>query len=182
MRLCALGKRVPEMMSACMTIHKPIPEGMVFQTARCPLSKETRILFFDEVSMIGRQFMGRIDSRLHQGRAGLNPNLYSLGGVSGVCSGDPAQCDAISDQQMYDTSAHRDTVSASDAQRVQLSNAGMSVYDGFNQVVVLSKIHRLTRLSEATTKEQRMYNQRCVRFAEIPPRMRDMTLTSDDLF
>ena len=144
--------------------------------------KETRILFLDEFSMIGRQFMGRIDSRLNQAKAGSNPTDSSLGGVSCVCSGDPAQCEAISDQQMYDTNAHKDTASAGEAQRVQLSNAGMSVYEEFDEVVVLSKIHRLTQLSEATTDEQRLYNARCVRFAEIQLRMRDMTLTSDDYF
>ena len=132
--------------------------------------------------MIGRRFMGRINSRLTQAKAGMNPGDHTLGGVSCVCSGDPAQCDAISDQQLYDTNAHKDTVKESDAQKVQLSNTGMAVYEEFDDVVVLSKIHRLTQLSEATTDEQRAYNERCIRFAGIQLRMRDMTLTSDDYF
>lgn len=132
--------------------------------------------------MIGRQFMGRIDSRFNQAKAGSNPTSASIGGVSCVVSGDPAQCEAISDQQMYDTTAHRETASAGEAKKVQLSNAGLSIYEEFDHVVVLSKIHRLTQLSEAKTEEQRAYNERCVRFAHIQLRMRDMTLTSDDYF
>ena len=65
---------------------------------------------------------------------------------------------------------------------MQLSNAGLSIYEEFDHVVVLSKIHRLTQLSAAKTVEQRAYNERCIRFAEIQLRMRDMTLTSDDYF
>jgi Cdc6-like AAA superfamily ATPase len=144
--------------------------------------KEARIIFLDEVSMIGRQFMGRIDSRFNQAKAGSNPTSASIGGVSFVLSGDPAQCEAISDHQMYDTTAHRETASAGEAKKVQLSNAGLSIYEEFDHVVVLSKIHRLTQLSEAKTEEQRAYNERCVRFAHIQLRMRDMTLTSDDYF
>ena len=74
--------------------------------------KEMSILFLDEMSMIGRQFMGRVDSRLNQANAGLNPTGASLGGVSSIFSGDHAQFEAISDQQPYDTCAHRDTASA----------------------------------------------------------------------
>ena len=47
----------------------------------------------------------------------------------------------------------------------------MSVYEEFDQVVELSK-----------TDEQRLYNARCVRFAEFQLRMRDITLTWDDSF
>ena len=102
--------------------------------------------------------MGRIDSRLRQAKAVANPNDSSLGGVSCVCSGDPAQCEAISDQQMYDTTAHKDTATASDAQKVLLSNTGLTIYKEFDEVVILSKIHRLTQLSEPKTEEQRTYN------------------------
>ena len=81
---------------------------------------------------------------------------------------------------MYATIAHKETAAAGETQMVQLSNAGMSVYEEFDRVVVLSKTHRLTQLNKATTDEQRLHNARCVRFAEIQLRMRDMTLTSDD--
>ena len=79
--------------------------------------------------MLGRQFMGRIDRRLTQAKAGSNSTAASLGGLSSVLSGDPAQCEAISDQQLYDTSAHKEAASAGEAQKVQLSNTGMAIYE-----------------------------------------------------
>lgn len=127
-----------------------------------------RILFLDEMIMIGRQFMGRIDSRLNQAKAGLNPFEASLGGVSSILSGDPAQCEAISDQQPYDTCAHRETASAGESKKVALSNVGLAIYEEFDHVVILSKTHRLTQLGEPKTEEQREYNSRCVRFFSDP--------------
>ena len=69
----------------------------------------TQLIILDEVSMVGRQMMGRIDSRLEQAKAGKNEKEYSLGGVSCVAVGDPAQCEAIMDQQIYDVSSHKKT-------------------------------------------------------------------------
>ena len=69
--------------------------------------QHTQLLIFDEMSMIGRQMMGRIDSRLQQAKAGRNPTEEFLGGVSSVLVGDPAQCEAIRDQQIYDTVPHK---------------------------------------------------------------------------
>ena len=48
--------------------------------------------------MIGRQGMGRIDSRCKQAKS----SHEMLGGMSMACIGDPAQCEAIFDQQIYD--------------------------------------------------------------------------------
>ena len=43
---------------------------------------DVQLVILDEISMVGRQFMGRIDSRLQQAEAGKNEKDYSLGGVS----------------------------------------------------------------------------------------------------
>ena len=67
---------------------------------------QTQILLFDEVSMIGRKMMGRIASRMEQAIALENPHHELCGGLSLVCVGDPAQCQAIFDQQIYDTEVH----------------------------------------------------------------------------
>ena len=69
----------------------------------------TQIIVLDEVSMIGRQMMGRIDSRFRQGKAEQSGGMDNLGGLSCVCVGDPAQCEAIRDQQIYDVAPHKDT-------------------------------------------------------------------------
>ena len=58
---------------------------------------QTQILLFDEVSMIGRKMMGRIASRMEQAIALENPHHELCGGLSLVCVGDPAQCQAIFD-------------------------------------------------------------------------------------
>ena len=105
--------------------------------------RKTFLLFLDEVSMIGRQFMGRIDSRLCQAKGSWNVTGETLGGVSCVCVGDPAQCEAITDQQMYDRKSHKETGSEAAGTKVTLSNSGLAVYEEFTQVVVLSTVHRL---------------------------------------
>ena len=68
---------------------------------------QTKMILIDEISMIGRQFMGKIDARLRQGAAGRAGADRSLGGLSAICVGDPAQCEAMRDQQLYDMDAHR---------------------------------------------------------------------------
>ena len=71
--------------------------------------ENTQMFVFDEVSMIGRKMTGRIDSRTQQAVADRNCNDESLGGMSLVCIGDPAQCQALFDQQMYDLDPHEKT-------------------------------------------------------------------------
>ena len=53
--------------------------------------RETRLFLVDEVSMFGRQFAGRADSRLTQGKAGGAHLDKRLGGLSFVGVGDPEQ-------------------------------------------------------------------------------------------
>ena len=75
---------------------------------------------FDEVSMIGRQMMGRIDARMQQAKPHSELTDDSLGGMSLVCIGDPAQCQALFDQQIYDMEPHAKTKSSPLQQDVQL--------------------------------------------------------------
>lgn len=124
------------------------------------LSNATRLFVLDEVGMVGRQFMGRIDSRLSQAKAGNNDAGFTLGGVSCICSDDPAQCEAISGQQVYDTTQHKVTIAVIVAPHVALSNAGMTTYDGFTDVVALSTVQRLKKLAVADAPEAKAYNAR----------------------
>ena len=96
----------------------------------------TWLLILDEISMVGRQMMGRIDSRTTQARAGNNPLEFTLGGISCVGVGDPAQCEAMRDQQIYDVKPHKKSVEDLDQQHVLLSNRGLHVYSEFTKVVV----------------------------------------------
>ena len=98
-----------------------------------------QLLILDEMSMIGRQMMGRIDSRMEQAKAGVAAPNEALGGVSCVLVGAPAQCEAIKDQQNYDTAPHKATTTDMGAQHVMLSNRGLDVYSTFTKVIVLTK-------------------------------------------
>ena len=71
--------------------------------------RKTELIVLDEISMVGRQMMGRIDSRMEQAKVGLNPAEETLGGASCVAVGDPAQCEAMMDQQIYDVVSHKKT-------------------------------------------------------------------------
>ena len=86
------------------------------------------MILIDEVSMLGRQMMGRIDSRLRQATADHDIVEDDLGGLSAVCVGDPAQCEAIMDQQMYDTEPHRRTDVMEEDSCAKFSNAGFNFY------------------------------------------------------
>ena len=80
----------------------------------------TKLLIIDEISMVGRQMMGRMDARCTQATAGKNPKEHSLGGISCVGVGDPAQCEAIMDQQIYDVHPHKKTTTDGDTRSVLL--------------------------------------------------------------
>ena len=144
--------------------------------------QHTQLLILDEMSMIGRQMMGRIDSRLQQAKAGRNPAEEFLGGVSSVLVGDPAQCEAIRDQQIYDTVPHKRTASDHDQQHVQLSNRGLEVYNSFRKVVVLTKTHRLTKIENPQTTADEAFNDRAERFVTVLRRLRDLDWTCEDYY
>ena len=147
--------------------------------------KHTRLLVLDEVSMIGRQMMGRIDRRLRQSAAGNhNQDDQVLGGLSCVCVGDPAQCEAIFDQQIYDMqpkppsaqNGHLDSCA-------RLSNVGLQVYSSFHAAIVLKTPQRVRVLqSDALTAEERSYNARALRFVEVLHRLRDLHWTLEDYY
>ena len=103
----------------------------------------TELILIDEISMVGRQMMGRIDTRLRQATAGRYNSDDLLGGLSAVCVGDPAQCEAIMDQQMYDKDPHKRTNDMEEDSAAKLSNAGLNVYTQFDEVIILTHVHRL---------------------------------------
>ena len=108
--------------------------------------------------------MGRISSRMGQAAATENPRDDLCGGFSLVCVGDPAQCQAIFDQQIYDTDVHPDTTKTPLAQKVQLSNSGLELYNSFDKVIILQTVHRLKQIENPQTEADRNYNARADRF------------------
>jgi hypothetical protein len=107
-----------------------------------------RLLAFDEISMVGKQMMGKISSRCRQAKpAEQNPHGDALGGLSCIAVGDPAQCPPISDDPFFDAEAHKDTRSDAAAPRVLFSNQGKMIYDTFEDVIILQFCHRVHRLT-----------------------------------
>ena len=127
--------------------------------------------------------MGRIDSRFQQGKAGCNPHEHPLGGVSCVCVGDPAQCEAMFDQQLYDLEPHRSTSTGENAAAAHLSNRGLGIYAQFDDVIILTTCHRLeTKKGEDLSAEDIAYNDRAQRFIELLHRLRDLEWTLEDYY
>lgn len=142
--------------------------------------QNTKLVILDEVSMVGRQMMGRINSRFDQGKAENNENGETLGGISMVCVGDPAQCEAISDQQLYDKKPHPDTSKDASASKVRLSNVGMEIYEDFKDVIVLTTCHRLKTIANPITDEDKAYNDRADQCLRTLHRLRDVNWTIED--
>ena len=145
--------------------------------------EQTELIALDEISMVGRQMMGRIDSRCQQAKPGSrNPGKHSLGGLSLVCVGDPAQIQAIGDQQMYDLAPHPDTATKPMAQPVRLSNLGREIYAEFDKVIILQTAHRLAYIEDPETAEDHAYNDRADKFLEVLHRVRDLALSVEDYY
>ena len=142
--------------------------------------EHTQLIFLDEMSMIGRRMMGRIDSRFRQGKAVDASTTESLGNVSSVCIGDPAQCDAMGDEQFRDERPKQDKSDDGNCKQTRLSNIGLSVYAEFEEVVILTHVHRMSHISDPKSDEDVSYNERAERYWNIMHRLRDYNITLDD--
>ena len=110
--------------------------------------------------MVGRQMMGRIATRFEEAApcSAKRHDEHDLGGVSMVAAGDPAQCEAMGDQQIYDTTPHRETLEQSP--HALLSNRGLKVYAGFDEVVLLTTFYRLRFIEKPNlAEEEEAYNK-----------------------
>ena len=143
----------------------------------------TRLLIFDEISMIGRQMQGNISSRCLQAKSDRqNPSGDALGHMSCVGVGDPAQCPPIKDDVIYDLEPHRDSLTAPEATRVRMSNEGLRVYSSFDDVIVLQQCHRIHQRAGDLTEADVAYNERGQRFLAILCRLRDCAWTEEDYY
>ena len=123
--------------------------------------------------------MGKIDSRLRQGKS--KPEL--LGDVSCLCVGDPGQCAAQHDQQLYDIDRHPNISGDSATSAPVHSNVGLEVYRSFTDCIILTSVYRFHTLQkENLTKEEEEYNARGRRWMEVLHRLRDLDLTLEDYY
>ena len=145
--------------------------------------ENTQLLLIDEISMVGRQMMGRIDARMRQAKAGTCQSDTSLGGLSCICVGDPAQCEAIMDQQMFDRDVHKDTCKDPVPDSAIYSNRGLMVYGEFQEVIILSTVHRMRFIDKPSlTEEEKKYNDRGSKFMDMLRKLRDLRWTLQDYY
>ena len=105
-----------------------------------------------------------------------------MGGMSTVWTGDPAQCEAIGDQQLTDIKPHPRTGDTHKGPHVELSNAGLAFYNSIERVIVLTKIHRVSCIENPTTEEEIRHNDRANQFMQVLRKVRDLELTEEDYF
>ena len=145
--------------------------------------KALQLIILDEVSMIGKQMMGKISSRCRQAKTiETNPDDDMLGNLSFATVGDPAQCPPIQDTPFYDPNLHKDTRSDPDAQRVKLANTGHLAYDSFSDIIILQTCHRIRQKADTTDPESLAYNERGQRFLGIMNRLRDCVWNEEDYY
>ena len=145
--------------------------------------KALQLVILDEVSMIGKQMMGKISSRCRQSKsAEANPDDDVLGNLSFGAVGDPAQCPPIQDTPFYNPNLHKDTRSDPDATKVKLANQGHLAYDQFSDIIILQTCHRIRRKADAVDPESVAYNERGQRFLGIMNRLRDCVWNEEDYY
>ena len=87
----------------------------------------------------------------------------------------------MGDQQIYDTTPHRETLEQSP--HAVLSNRGLKVYAGFDEVVLLTTVHRLRSVNKPVlTEEEKAYNSRAERFLRMLHGLRDLDWSLDDYY
>ena len=145
--------------------------------------RPTLLFIFDEVSMIGRRLMGKIDSRCEQATATCIPIVTAtLGGKSCILVGDPAQCPPIGDEVFYSCDTHPDTPALSP--RGVFCPTEVSSYTiRFKKVIILQHCHRIHQLAgDNLSADDISYNVRGQQFLEIMTRLRDCLWTEEDYY
>jgi hypothetical protein len=149
------------------------------------------LIIMDELSMIGRQMLGKTDTRacevLGSGGARYGEAAVSFGGRDVLLAGDPKQCQPIGDDPMYKEGEYKgrgrkrgdgddDTVAAED-----LSNRGLTIRKEFRDVVILQKVWRLDDGHDGMSAEERAaYREAADRFLSVTRGMVDCTWTPED--
>ena len=93
-----------------------------------------------------------------------------------------AQCEAMLDKQLYDETPARDDLDGGEKKNTRLTNMGLSVYDEFDEAIVLTKVHRMGQVENPQTPEDHAYNARAHTFWDIMHRLRDSRITAEDYF
>ena len=139
--------------------------------------EHTQLLVFDEVSMIGRQMMGRIDRRLRQSKTGRDTGSDVLGGLCARQS--------LTNRSMTSCLVFLATMTLESMLRAGCQTTGLEVYSSFEMVVILQTPQRIrthVQTNRALTQAEKDYNDEAVRFLRILHRLRDLSWTVEDYY
>ena len=150
-----------------------------------------KLYVLDEMSMIGRRMLGRIEFKLrdHLGNEKAPDRSEPVMGQKDfVLCGDPKQCPPIGDEPIYQNGNYlgKSQNKPKDAEGVphgawsvdKLTKMGMAVRDSCEDVVILRKVHRYQDFDESIPPEKRsLYAEEAAKFLLCTRGMADCTWT-----
>ena len=151
--------------------------------------RRARLFVLDELSMIGRMMLGKIEFQVRD-HLGNQPSSDGsevfMGNKDLVLCGDPKQCPPIGDDPMYRNGecSGRGENKPSGAQDVppgawsakRLVRVGLLLRDSCQDVVILRKVHRYQDYDESVPPENRaLYADEAVKFLAATRGMADCT-------
>ena len=149
-------------------------------------------VILDEMSMIGRAMLGKIDHRCREARGdhrvvGVR-RTGSLGGLGCIELGDFKQAPPIGDESQYREEAYRgkggqrqEDIDDNVIPTNKLVARGLALRNEFQDVVFLGKVHRRDDGNdEMSPGERQVYREEADRFQEVMLRMADCEWTPED--
>ena len=141
--------------------------------------RRARLLLFDEWSMIGRQFLGKMKLRADEL---LGQHSQGFGGRDVVLSGDEKQAAPIADEPLYKVGVYdgkrREVKEDGVKSAAELSAVGQLTFKDFEDVVHLRQVHRVDDAPTSLTPEaRREYAEEREEFWRVVGRMANCTWT-----
>jgi PIF1 helicase. len=151
--------------------------------------EQARLFVMDEMSMVGRQMLGKIEFKVRDTLRGAAQSLGEdacLAGRDTVLAGDPKQANPIGDDPMYregdyagkgQNKPRGSDRTPSDAWSThKLVRMGMLLRNSFEDVALLRQVHRFSDESTDLPPEKREeYRAAAVKFLEVTRGMADCT-------
>ena len=146
----------------------------------------------DEMSMVGRQMLGKIEFKVRDTLGNQRKSDGSeefFGGKGVVLAGDPKQATPVCDEPLYKEGSYKGKAQNKpfraehrppDAWSVEkIVNVAMNMRNEFKDVVMLRQVHRYSEESAEVPSERReAYRKDAVEFPKVTRGMADCTWTS----
>ena len=155
---------------------------------------QSRLFVSDEMSMVGRQSLGKIEFKVRDCLRGAkrdDGNEIFLGGRDTVLAGDPKQANPIGDEPMYREGAYQgkgvnkprgsDRTPSDAWSSHKLVNMGMMARNTFQEAILLREVHRISSERADLKPEQRgEFSRAAAKFLHVMRGMADCTWTRED--